>query len=115
MQFLEHVPADCGMAFAVVQHLDPTQKGMLTEVLQRATTMKVVQVKDRTRVRPECVYVIPPNKDMSLLHGALHLRPGHPRGLRLPIDFFFVRSPQDQQEPASASSCPAWAATARWA
>ena len=51
VQFLEHVPADCGMAFAVVQHLDPTQRGMLPELLQRATTMKVVQVKDRTKVK----------------------------------------------------------------
>jgi hypothetical protein len=98
-QFLEHVPANCGMAFAVVQHLDPTQKGMLTELLQRTTTMKVVQVKDRIKVRPNCVYVIPPNKDMSLLHGTLHLLPpSAPRGLRLPIDFFFRSLAEDQHE-----------------
>jgi len=98
-QFLEHVPANCGMAFAVVQHLDPTQKGMLTELLQRTTTMKVIQVKDRTRVRPNCVYVIPPNKDMSLLHGTLHLLPpSAPRGMRLPIDFFFRSLAEDQHE-----------------
>ena len=98
-QFLEHVPANCGMAFAVVQHLDPTQKGMLTELLQRTTTMKVVQVKDRTKVQPNCVYVIPPNKDMSLLHGTLHLlAPSAPRGLRLPIDFFFRSLAEDQLE-----------------
>jgi len=98
-QFLENVPADCGMAFVVVQHLDPTQQGMLTELLQRTTTMKVVQVKDRTKVRPNCVYVIPPNKDMSLLHGVLHLlSPSMPRGLRLPIDFFFRSLAEDQQD-----------------
>ncbi len=98
-QFLKHVPAKCGMAFVIVQHLDPTRKGIMPELLQRATKMKVIQVKDRTRVRPDCVYVIPPNKNMSLLHGVLHLlEPTAARGLRLPIDFFFRSLAQDQQE-----------------
>jgi two-component system CheB/CheR fusion protein len=98
-QFLRRVPAGSGMAFVIVQHLDPTHKGIMAELLQRATGMKVMQVKDRTRVRPDCVYVIPPNKDMSLLHGVLHLlEPVSPRGLRLPIDFFLRSLAQDQQE-----------------
>ena len=71
--FLAKVPAGSGMAFVIVQHLDPTHKGIMAELLQRTTTMQVVQVKDRTRVQPDCVYVIPPNKDMSVLHGVLHL------------------------------------------
>ena len=96
-QFLRHVPAGSGMAFVIVQHLDPTHKGVMPELLQRATGMKVFQVKDRTRVQPNCVYVIPPNKDMSILHGVLHLlEPAAPRGLRLPIDFFFRALAQDQ-------------------
>ncbi|MBF8283299.1 MAG: cheBR, partial [Anaerolineales bacterium] len=67
--------------------------------LQRGTAMPVVQVKDRTRVKPDCVYVIPPNKDMSILHGVLHLlETVAPRGLRLPIDFFFRALADDQQE-----------------
>ncbi len=99
VQFFEHVPADSGMAFVIVQHLDPTQKGMMPELLQRVTAMKVMQVRDRTRVRPNCVYVIPPNSDMSLLHGTLHLlAPIAPRGLRLPIDFFFRSLAEDQHE-----------------
>ncbi len=98
-QFLKHVPAGSGLTFVIVQHLDPTHKGIMSELLQRATRMKVIQVKDRTTVRPDCVYVIPPNKDMSLLHGVLHLlAPTTPRGLRLPIDFFFRSLAQDQQE-----------------
>jgi two-component system CheB/CheR fusion protein len=98
-QFLRHVPAGSGMAFVIVQHLDPTHKGIMPELLQRATGMKVTQVKDRTTVRPDCVYVIPPNKDMSILHGVLHLlTPTASRGLRLPIDFFFRSLAQDQQE-----------------
>ena len=70
-QFLKNVPVGSGMAFVIVQHLDPTRKGVMSELLQRVTRMKVVQVKDRILVRPDCVYVIPPNKDMSLLHGVL--------------------------------------------
>ena len=98
-QFLGHVPAGSGMAFVIVQHLDPTRKGIMSELLQRATRMKVVQVRDRTPVRPDCVYVIPPNKDMSILHGVLHLlKPAATRGLRLPIDFFLRSLAQDRQE-----------------
>jgi two-component system CheB/CheR fusion protein len=97
--FLGHVPAGSGMAFVIVQHLDPTHKGIMCELLQRVTPMKVIQVKDRTRVRPDCVYVIPPNKDMSILHGVLHLlAPTAPRGLRLPIDSFLCSLAEDQQE-----------------
>jgi two-component system CheB/CheR fusion protein len=98
-ELLRNVPEGSGMAWVVVQHLDPTHKGMLPELLQRATSMKVVQVRDRMRVKPGCVYVIPPNRDMSLLHGALHLfAPTAPRGLRLPIDFLFRSLAADQQE-----------------
>jgi chemotaxis methyl-accepting protein methylase len=98
-QFLGNVPEKSGMAFVIVQHLDPTHKGMMPELLQRTTGMKVVQVKDRTKVEPDCVYVIPPNKDMSILHGVLHLlAPAAPRGLRLPIDFFLRSLAQDRQE-----------------
>jgi two-component system CheB/CheR fusion protein len=97
--FLSHVPKGSGMAFVIVQHLDPTRKGIMPELLQRITGMKVIQVKDRTLVQPNCVYVIPPNKDMSILHGVLHLlEPASPRGLRLPIDYFLRSLAQDQQE-----------------
>jgi two-component system CheB/CheR fusion protein len=97
--FLSRVPKDSGLAFVIVQHLDPTRQGIMPELLQRTTGMKVIQVKDRTRVQPDCVYVIPPNKDMSILHGVLHLlTPVTPRGLRLPIDFFLRSLAQDQQE-----------------
>jgi two-component system CheB/CheR fusion protein len=97
--FLSHVPKSSGVAFVIVQHLDPTRKGIMPELLSRITIMKVIQVKDRTPVRPDNVYVIPPNKDMSILHGVLHLLdPASPRGLRLPIDFFLRSLAQDQQE-----------------
>ncbi|MBN1605941.1 MAG: PAS domain-containing protein [Polyangiaceae bacterium] len=97
--FLKHVPEQSGMAFIVIQHLDPTHKGAMVELLQRASAMPVVQAKDRQAVEPNTVYVIPPNKDMSIRQGALHLVPQKsPRGLNLPIDFFFRSLAEDQQE-----------------
>ncbi|PKN86527.1 MAG: chemotaxis protein CheB [Deltaproteobacteria bacterium HGW-Deltaproteobacteria-1] len=98
-QFLRKVPDASGMAFVIVQHLDPTHKGIMHELLGHATSMEVFQVKDRMRIKPNCVYVIPPNKDMSILHGVLHLfDPTTPRGLRLPIDFFLRSLAEDRQE-----------------
>ena len=86
-------PPDSGMAFIVVQHLDPEHPSNLPELLQRDTPMPVVEASDGMLVRPDCVYVIPPNKDLSLLHGALHLLdPTEKRGLRLPIDFLDRKS-----------------------
>ncbi len=97
--FLANVPPQSGMAFVIIQHLDPTHKGIMPELLQRATPMKVVQARDRMKVEPDCAYVIPPNKDMSILHGVLHLfDPAAPRGMRLPIDFFFRSLSDDRQE-----------------
>jgi two-component system CheB/CheR fusion protein len=98
-QFLRHVPENSGIAFVIIQHLDPTHKGIMCELLQRITAMEVFQVSDGMRVKPNCVYVIPPNTDMSILHGVLHLfEPTAPRGLRLPIDFFLRSLAEDSQE-----------------
>jgi two-component system, chemotaxis family, CheB/CheR fusion protein len=97
--FLGQVPPGCGLAFVVVQHLDPTHKDMLVALLQRATPIPVVQIEDQMRVEPAHVYVIPPNRDLSILNGVLHLLdPAAPRGLRLPINFFFTSLAEDQRE-----------------
>ena len=97
--FLKNLPPRSNMAYVIIQHLDPTHKGILVELLQRSTPMLVTQASDRLKVEPETVYVIPPNKDLSILHGVLHLfPPSAPRGLRLPIDFFFRSLADDQQE-----------------
>ncbi|HBM15627.1 MAG TPA: chemotaxis protein CheB [Lentisphaeria bacterium] len=97
--FFENMPPDNGMAFVVIQHLDPNYVGVMPELLQRTTAMKVFQATDRLNVKPDCVYVIPPNKSMSILNGSLHLfDPIETRGLRLPIDYFFHSLAEDQQE-----------------
>ena len=81
---------DPGMAFVLVQHLAPDHKSILSELISRQTRMKVVQVEDGMQVEPNCVYIIPPNRDMALSEGRLHLtKPELPRGHRFPIDFFF--------------------------
>ena len=72
-KFFKYMPADCGMAFVLIQHLDPTHKSILTELVKRATPMKVSEVTDGMRVEPNCAYVIPPNRDMAILHGSLQL------------------------------------------
>ncbi len=96
-KFFSHVPADSGLAFIVVQHLDPTRVSALPELIQRITSMTVQEARDRMAVKPNCIYLIPPNKDLSILHGVLHLLdPVTPRGLRLPIDFFLRTLAEDQ-------------------
>ena len=98
-QFFLNMPKDSGMAFVVIQHLDPNHIGIMPELLQRITPMKVFQASDQLIVRPNCVYVIPPNKSMSLLNGLLYLfEPVETRGLRLPIDFFLRSLALDRQE-----------------
>lgn len=93
--------SDSDMAFVVVQHLDPTHKSILTELIGHYTTMPVFEVKDRMSLKPNCVYVIPPNQDMVIQDGFLLLQePTVPRGHRLPINLFFTSLAQDKQERA---------------
>jgi two-component system CheB/CheR fusion protein len=96
-QFFKHLPEGNGMAFVIIQHLDPNYVGMMPELLQRTTTMKVFQVTDNLKLEPNCVYVIPPNKSMSILNGVLHLFSiVKIKGLRLPIDYFFSSLADDK-------------------
>ena len=103
LEALEHffakMPQNTGMAFVVVQHLDPNHVGMMPELLQQMTKMEVIQVTDNLKVKPNCVYIIPPNKSMSILHGSLHLfAPVETHGIRMPIDVFFRSLADDKQE-----------------
>src|SRR5450830_1804929 len=69
--FLTHVPPDSGIAYVVIQHLDPTQKAMLPELLQRATSIPVTEITQRAALQPNHIYVIPSNADLGLSKGAL--------------------------------------------
>ena len=102
-KFLSGIPegVDPGMAFVLVQHLAPTHKSILAEILGRSTSLTVVEVEDGMAVQPNYVYVIPPGHDMALLNGTLQLlEPTEPRGHQLPIDFFFRSLAQDQHQRA---------------
>ena len=100
-QFFRSIPVDSGMAFVLVQHLDPSHASLLTEILQRTTAMPVVEALDQLQVEPNSVYVIPPNCDLAIFHGALQLSlPDQARGLRMPIDTFLRSLAEDQQNKA---------------
>ncbi len=89
-QFLASVPSPSGLAYLVVQHMDPTHKTLLTELLQRVTAMPVHEAADAQRIAADTVYVIPPDAELTVQAGALRVvRPGEPRGQRLPIDVLF--------------------------
>ncbi|MGV8905201.1 MAG: chemotaxis protein CheB [Acetobacterium sp.] len=94
--FFSETPVDSGMAFVVVQHLDPSYKSKLDEILQRHTKMKVVEAEDGMAVQPNCVYIIPPGRDLAILKGSLQVsEPSHERGHRMPVDFFFESLAQE--------------------
>lgn len=99
--FLRAMPVDSGMGFVLVQHLDPTHPSILAEILQRSTTMAVVEAADGMVVERNRVHVIPPNRDMAIAHGVLGLSlPSEPRGRHLPIDSFFRALAADRAEAA---------------
>jgi two-component system CheB/CheR fusion protein len=90
LQFLTNVPAASGLAYLVVQHMDPTHKTLLGELLQRITAMPVREAVNAGRIEPNAVYVIAPDTELTVRDGALHLaKPTQLRGHRLPIDVMF--------------------------
>jgi two-component system, chemotaxis family, CheB/CheR fusion protein len=87
-KLIGRLPADNGMAFILVQHLDPTHESMMVDLLAGHTTMAVRQATDGMRIEREHVYLIPPGTYLSVGHNVLHLSPPQARhGARLPFDF----------------------------
>ena len=96
-QFFHACPVDTGMAFVLVPHLDPNHRSLLTEILQRCTAMPVAQALDQVPVEPNHIYIIPPNREMAMTNGVLHLTmPEYVSGQRLPIDGFFRSLAENQ-------------------
>ena len=86
---LQKLPANTGMAFVLVQHLDPEHESLLTRLLSHATRMPVTEVTEGVAVEPDHVYVIPPNKALGIRNGVLHLlarRRQDPK--HMPVDAF---------------------------
>ena len=102
-RFFGALPGNPGLAFVVVQHLDPTHKSETAELLEKRTPLPVVEVTDRQRVEMNRVYTIPPDRDLAIRDGVLYLtKPAERRGLRMPIDSFLRTLADDQQERAVA-------------
>ncbi|HEX7475733.1 MAG TPA: chemotaxis protein CheB [Dehalococcoidales bacterium] len=100
-ELFTNMPPDTGMGFVVVTHLDPSHISILPELLKKCTSMPVYQIIDGMAVKPNNIYVIPPNKTMGILHGKLILFDlPEPHGLRLPIDFFLRALAQDRGRAA---------------
>jgi two-component system CheB/CheR fusion protein len=102
-QFFTGMPAtlEVEIAFVLVQHLAPDHHSLLTDLVRRYTTLEVFEVVDGMVVAPRCVYVIPPNRDLSLSNGVLHLlEHTSPRGQRAPIDHFFRSLARDAESRA---------------
>ena len=96
-KFLSNIPKNSGMAFIIVQHMDPTHKSSLVNILGNFTDLNVSEIVDDVQVESEHVYIIPPNKDLGILDGKLQLmEPIEPHGLRMPINYFFTSLAQDQ-------------------
>jgi two-component system CheB/CheR fusion protein len=97
-------PADCGLAFVVVMHLSPEHESTLPELLQRCTTMPVLQATASQPVKAGCVYVIPPAKAIRAVNGKLELADDllTPRGRHVAIDLFF-RTLADTHGPHAAA------------
>ena len=101
--FFEQMDGASGLAFVVIQHLDPDHVSYMADIVGRHTSMNVAQAREGTRVEANCVYTIPPNNFLFIEDGVLHLTaPIKRAGLKLPIDFFFRSLAQDQGADAVA-------------
>jgi two-component system CheB/CheR fusion protein len=100
-ELLKFLPTDTGMAFVLVQHLDPKHKSQLTELLGRSATLPVIEAKDNVEVAPDHVYVIPANARITISDGRLRVWPRKENELPpMPIDAFFRSLAAEQQDRA---------------
>src|SRR5688572_7086959 len=101
LQLLQRLPISTGMAFVLVQHLDPRHESQMEEILAHATSMKVLTVTHGMPVKPDHVYVMPPNTMMTLLRENFRLAPReNPAQQRLCIDYFFQSLAQERDSLA---------------
>jgi two-component system CheB/CheR fusion protein len=100
-ELISNLPTDTGMAFVLVQHLDPEHHSLLTELLSKKTALRVKEVTNGMTVEPNHVYVIPPNATMSISNHTLQLSPrGESRGAHMPIDHFMRALAEEQSNRA---------------
>lgn len=101
--FFENVPLDTNLSFVLIQHLSPDYKSMMPELLAKHTKLKVSKVNDATEVKPNCVYTIPADKNITISGGKLYLEDrGRPKTLNLPTNIFLKSLAEDQKKRAIA-------------
>ncbi len=99
--FFSNVPSDTNMAFVIIQHLSPRHKSIMADILMKYTQMKVLQIEDNRKIKPNNVYLNPPDKNVVILNTRFHLtKPTQKHGVNLPIDCFFKSLSEDQGEKA---------------
>jgi two-component system CheB/CheR fusion protein len=102
-EFFLALPLDTGMAFVLIQHLDPSHESMLTEIIAKTTKIPVEEVKSGVAIRPNHIYVIPPNTQMALAGGVFQLSPrGKTPGQHLAVNFFMHSLAQERKSGAIA-------------
>src|SRR5690349_9537330 len=100
-RLLKAIPEDSGMAYILVQHLDPAHESILAELLQRVTKIPVQEITDNVHVVPDHIYIIPSNKLLTATDGVPQLSARLPKGQRnLPIDVFFTSLAEVHQSHA---------------
>ncbi len=100
-EFFGAMPADSGMAFVVIQHLDPQHDSQMAEILAKYTTMKVMQAEDGMAAEPNTVFTNPPGRALSISGGRLVLaKPAERRHVEAAIDQFLISLAEDQGERA---------------
>ena len=109
------MPSDSGIAFVLIPHLDPTHESLMVESARSLTNMPVVEATDGMPVEADHVYIIPPNKYMTISGGLLQLTgPVERRATQTSIDLFLRSLPRTSRKRPSASSCPEPGHTGRW-
>lgn len=99
--FFSLMPADSGMVFVLIQHLDPNRPSLLADLLTKATLMPVIEAKDGVQVAPDHVYVIAPDSTLTIERDVLRVaQPAPPRETRRPIDTFFASLAEEQGDNA---------------
>src|SRR5215467_8658408 len=89
-KFFEKVPVDSGLAFVVILHLSPDHDSKLSEVIRVSTKIPVTQVTEKTNVKPNHIYVVPPNQHLSMEDGDILVSPNvQIEDRRAPVDIFF--------------------------
>lgn len=101
--FFRNMPPEPGIAFVIIQHLSPTHKSIMAELLARHTTMTVRQIEDATPLEPNCVYLNPPDKNVAVFNRVLHLmEPVKTGAINMPVDYFFRSLSEDRKDQAIA-------------